>query len=325
MELLEASPQRDGLRRAHLPVNLDAYVDGGPDGLSHRSDSIDGLGGPFGIRPPQPELGGEGAESHRGEAGLDDRRCIRGKLLSGVSDHVHVAPDPVAGLAAHEIVDRHVEALPLDVPQRDVDGRQRSVYHGAHEVGVAVQELIMVLDLRRVFAQQVRLARLYHRLGGPLPSVDPTFADPDGAVLAVDLDDEPTLPQVGLDLLDFRGFHTLSVREIGVCPCRLRRGPVGFIYGASSFAAYKVRFYELIGYRASRRGPRVWRKCTGSPLAGQASQREMERDTHHARWQGVGQAEASRRAMLSRLQGQPSLEHITTRGLRKSCCIAIYP
>ena len=60
----------------------------------------------------------------------------------------------------------------------------------------------VVLDLGRVLAEQVRLERLDHRLGRPLPAVDAAFANPDRPVLAVDPHQQPAIPQDRLDLLD---------------------------------------------------------------------------------------------------------------------------
>ena len=55
-------------------------------------------------------------------AGNVSEWCADGKLLGGVAVDVHIAADPVAGLAAHKVVDRHVEAFALDVPEGDVYG-----------------------------------------------------------------------------------------------------------------------------------------------------------------------------------------------------------
>jgi hypothetical protein len=68
------------------------------------------------------ELGVERAEPHGREAGLGLLDgVLRERFGVGAGD-VDVAADAVTGLAAHQVVDRHAEPLPFDVPERDVDG-----------------------------------------------------------------------------------------------------------------------------------------------------------------------------------------------------------
>ena len=75
----------------------------------------------------------------------------------------------------------------------------------------------MVLDFRRVFAEQVWLHRLDHRLCRSLPAVDSGLADTNRSVLAVDLEKQPPAPEDGLDFLNLCGIQSL-LRSIHAVP-----------------------------------------------------------------------------------------------------------
>ena len=117
-----------------------------------------------------------------------------------------IAADFLARLAAHEIVDGHTQTLALDVPQGNIDRRERALHHGSHEVGRAIEELVVVLDVMRVLAEQVGGHDLDHRLGRTLPAMHPALTDADRAIFAMDANEQPAVPQEGFDMLNFGGF-----------------------------------------------------------------------------------------------------------------------
>src|SRR4029078_4682448 len=61
----------------------------------------------------------------------------------------------VAGLAAKQLVDGHAERLALDVPEGDVDGRDRAHDGRTPEVPGAVHNVPVVLDPRWVLPDEV--------------------------------------------------------------------------------------------------------------------------------------------------------------------------
>ena len=64
VELLEPPAQGDRLRWVHLPVYLDANVDGRADGLADRAHSFDRIVRPFGVGAIEPEVGPERCKSN---------------------------------------------------------------------------------------------------------------------------------------------------------------------------------------------------------------------------------------------------------------------
>ena len=97
--------------------------------------TLDGAVGPLRVRLVEVEVRVERAESDRRETGLGLLGGVLRERLGVFAGDVDVAADPIAGLAAHQVVDRHAEPLPLDVPERDVDRRERPLHHRPHEVG----------------------------------------------------------------------------------------------------------------------------------------------------------------------------------------------
>ena len=116
IELLEPPSECDRLGRVHLPVNLDANVDGRAHGLADSAHSLDRIVRPFGVGAIEPEFGPERSKSNCRESRIDLRHRVSGQILSGVSVHVHVATHLVARQTAHQFVDRHAEPLAFYVP-----------------------------------------------------------------------------------------------------------------------------------------------------------------------------------------------------------------
>ena len=65
--------------------------------------------------------------------------------------------------------------------------------------------------IRRVFDRLTQWPCTKKRVfGGPLPAVHAALANADGAVFAVNLEQQPAVPEDGFDLFDFCWFHKLS-------------------------------------------------------------------------------------------------------------------
>ena len=156
------------------------------------------------------EVAREGREANGGETRPRRlqrvlRQAVRAVVVRRRA-HVHVAADAVARLAAHQVVYRDAQPLALDVPQRDVYRRQRPLHNRPHEVRAAVEPLVVMFDLVRVLAEQIRLHRLDHRLRRALPAVNAALANAERPVLAVDFYQQPAVPEDRLDLLYLRGL-----------------------------------------------------------------------------------------------------------------------
>ena len=126
------------------------------DGLAHRLELFDGArtASPGSNRSPCPIAGLKRTNfqpsSTAAEHALD-------QLLDCATAHVRVADHLVAHQAAEQLVDRDVERLALDVPQRDVDGRERRPGDTVmREEEPADHALPEVLDPHRVFADKDR-------------------------------------------------------------------------------------------------------------------------------------------------------------------------
>ena len=77
-------------------------------------------------------------------------------------------------------------------------------------MGTAVQILVVVLDLGRILANQIRLKDVDHRFRGPLPAVDAAFTNPNRAILTVDADQEPAVPEDSFNFFNLGGFHQVT-------------------------------------------------------------------------------------------------------------------
>ena len=98
---------------------------------------------------------------------------------------------PLTAGAAEKLVDRHAEPFAEDVPERDVDRRERGGGDlAALEVGAAIHRLPEVLDAARVFADEEAAEMLQHPLHGQLAAGDTPFADAGDPLVGLDRDDE---------------------------------------------------------------------------------------------------------------------------------------
>ena len=88
-----------------------------------------------------------------------------------------VDADPLTRRPAQELVDRHAQGFPLDVPERHVDPAERAGQDRAASVErVPVNRLPVVHHLARVLAHQVGLDLLDRRGDGQGPSLDDRLA-----------------------------------------------------------------------------------------------------------------------------------------------------
>ena len=213
VKLFKAAAEPNRLGGIHLAVDFDAEVDAIANGFAQRTDAAHGFVGPLGVGLVQVVVGCKGREAEGGEALLHLGQAIGDECVERIAADVHVAADLVAGFAAHQVVDRHVEALALDVPEGDVNGRERSLDDRPHKVRRAVQPLVVMLDAGGVLANEGRGHGFEHGLGGALPAVDAALADADGAVFAVDFQEEPAVPEDRLQAFDFSGLHGTSRGE----------------------------------------------------------------------------------------------------------------
>ena len=120
-----------------------------------------------------------------------------------VPDIVRVADHLVAHPPAQQFIDRHAQRLALDVPQRDVDGRDgRGEDALRREEAAAEEHLPDVLDPRRVLADQQRLEvldRADHRQFAP---GDARLADAVDALVGID-DDKQKIADAAPDGVAF--------------------------------------------------------------------------------------------------------------------------
>ena len=157
--LLDGATKLNGLGWGHAAVDLHAQIHVVARGLAVEPH---GLGGVF-------DLVDVGLEVDRVPFFVQERREVAdGRValgarvghalhqgLAGVAKDVIVDPTTVAHVPAEELVDGHLEVLAGDVPERDVDGAERTHHRRAAEVAPAVHVLPVVLDPQRVLAHQV--------------------------------------------------------------------------------------------------------------------------------------------------------------------------
>ena len=116
-------------------------------------------------------------------------------------------PDLVAELATEEIPDGGAVVLALDVPQRDVDGAQRSRQDVAAERAHPVEGLLDVVDAKGVLADEVLAELVDDRRRGVREAPGAGLADAGEAAVGRDPDDVVGPDQIAsdeesLDLLD---------------------------------------------------------------------------------------------------------------------------
>src|SRR5262249_3787828 len=147
IELLQSAPQGNRFCRIHLPVDFDADVHVWAYGLAHCANPLHGRRRPLGIRLVEIKIRAPGREAHCREPLPHFRYRVLHQLVEGVTTYVDIAADFLARLPTHEIVDGHTQTLPLDVPQGNIDRRERALDHGTHEVRCALDDLLVVLDV----------------------------------------------------------------------------------------------------------------------------------------------------------------------------------
>ena len=113
-----------------------------------------------------------------------------------------VAADPLARLAAEQRVDGLAAVLAGDVPERDVDRAERAADGRAHEMGVPVEVLPVVLDPEGVLADQVAGPDVDDPLGRLRVAPDARLADADDPAVGRDPHEVPAAGQNALDGLD---------------------------------------------------------------------------------------------------------------------------
>ena len=157
---LDGTAKRDRFRQSHAAVDFQHEVEVRADGLTADAHLLH-----FPLDPAGVEFalsvrgtGGSVAEDLRGrKAHLLQLLILFHQLLTVFGD-VHdrsVDTHLIAGLAAQQLVDRHTQSLALDVPQCDVDGRDRAHDDRAAEINRPQEILVEVLDAEGVFANEV--------------------------------------------------------------------------------------------------------------------------------------------------------------------------
>ena len=116
----------------------------------------------------------------------------RGGVGRPVAADPGINPHPLAHRTAKKLVDRLAQGLALDVPQRLVDAGDGAHVHAAAAVEAApVQHGPVILDGRRVFADQVVGQLLHHRRHGVGPAFEHRLSPAADARIRVDLQEQP--------------------------------------------------------------------------------------------------------------------------------------
>ena len=128
-----------------------------------------------------------------------------------------VYPNPVAGGAAQQFVDGHVQQFAFDVPQGVVNAAQRTGQDGATPVKSVAVNGLPVVDYRPwVFPDQVRLHFLDGGLDGQRPPFEQRFAEAVHAHVGVNLQENPArFNQKGFQFGDFY-LAVIPEREPGL-------------------------------------------------------------------------------------------------------------
>ncbi len=120
---------------------------------------------------------------------------------------VSVNHDAVATLAAQELVNGHAREFAFDVPQRHVNGSNRSHGHrSTTPVGTAVKVLPDVLNIARITTNEARKdVILQIRLDRQLTPVEGGITQPPNSFVGDDPDRDKVAPRTGDD-----GLYTLN-------------------------------------------------------------------------------------------------------------------
>ena len=156
---LAAKSQRVG----HIEpgVDIEAELDLVANRFAHRLELRDGRAHSFPRFEQVPALGEAPADElpacfFRRQARFDQRLD-----LQIVPDVVRIADDLVARQSAEQLVDRHVQRFALDIPERDIDRRQRRRYRALRREERSPGDVLPdVLDSPWILADQHRLEML---------------------------------------------------------------------------------------------------------------------------------------------------------------------
>ena len=203
-----------GVRRR---VDLDAEVHLGPDRLAQQAHRLDGVVHLLRMRlvvwrglvlvEQRVEVAECGEAFMLQAHGLGDQRVACAAL------HVAVEARLVAHPAAEEFVDGHAEVLALDVPQRDVDRRDRAADGAAGEVVGAQHDIPVVLDRHRVAADEV-LGILGDRGGAGLELAPGAgLADAGETRIRLDAGEAEAVDHEGFDFGDLHGSVLYAMRN----------------------------------------------------------------------------------------------------------------
>jgi hypothetical protein len=134
------------------------------------------------------------------ESALDERLSVLGQLLGRLPrGAVRVQLEPVVTAATEQLVDRQTRNLPLDVPERLLDGAHRREGDGtAAEERLAVHQLPQMLDPRRVLADDVLPILLDRRSDRARVGRQASLPDPAHTFVRLDDDEEP-VPRPDVD------------------------------------------------------------------------------------------------------------------------------
>ena len=209
----ELTPEALEERRHRLQVALAA-----PDRLRQRAalGGFVGAAGGHAVHTVEPRHGTLGA--HR-SVPLRDESAGRGDGgLDGGAARVPVDHHRVARGAAEQLVHGGAERLPLDVPERGVDGGDgRHGHRPAAPVGALVEELPDVFDAPRVAPLEERQHVVTQvRCDGELASVERRVAQSVDAVFGLELERDEVAPRAADDDLAADDLHSSPQADLKV-------------------------------------------------------------------------------------------------------------
>ncbi|MNI01584.1 hypothetical protein D3C73_544330 [compost metagenome] len=171
-------------------MEIDADADMRSDGLSDNGDRLDSLLNLFiGINDlhflAAVELDGlDPAGNHV--------LCIAGNLRRAVAADPGIDFDPIPDLATEKRMDRLAQRLALDVPERLVDAGERRHVNGPSAIEpAAIKNSPVILDQKRVLADQVIGHLMHGGLDGQRPALNHRLTPTDDAFVGLDLQKQP--------------------------------------------------------------------------------------------------------------------------------------